>query len=71
MNEQTVGAGRRTMVSRPPAAIRLADRLTSWAVWGLMLAGVANEVLGQTELIGFGFYTLHVIDPPVVLTFLA
>jgi hypothetical protein len=70
MNEQAMGAGRVPVLYRPPA-IRLADQLTVWAVWTLMLAGVANEVLGQTALIGFGFYTFHVVDPAVVLTFLA
>ena len=51
--------------------IRGADRLAAWAVWALLLAGVAAEMLGQTQLVSFGFYTLHVVDPAVVLMFLA
>lgn len=36
-----------------------------------MLGGLLREVLGQTELFRFGFYTLHVVDVPVALTIFA
>lgn len=47
------------------------DRLSGWAIWALVLAGVGSEVLGQTLLASFGFYTLHIVDPAVVLLFAA
>jgi hypothetical protein len=50
---------------------RIAERLTVWSLWLLMLANVGTEVLGQTQLISFGFYTLHIVDPAVVLSFIA
>ena len=43
------------------------DRATIWTIRLLILAGVVREVLGQTFLVSFGFYTLHIIDPVVVL----
>jgi hypothetical protein len=48
-----------------------AERLAGWGIWGLALSGVGREVLGQTQLVSFGFYTLHIVDPVVVLIFAA
>ena len=48
-----------------------ADRTTIWAIWALVLCGVIREALGQTLIASFGFYSLHIIDPPVFLAFLA
>lgn len=53
------------------AVSRWGETLTVWSIWTLLLASACVEVLGQTELVNFGFYTLHIVDPPVVLAFLA
>lgn len=47
------------------------ERLTAWSIWSLLLATVMAEVLGQTQLVSLGFYTLHIVDPPVVIAFIA
>lgn len=54
--------------SHARASTRTADRLTIWTIYCLAIAAVAREVLGQTELLGFGFYTFHVIDPALLLS---
>jgi hypothetical protein len=73
-NQQTIGAHtmRPARVQRTGSAmIRLADRLAIAAIWSLLLAGVVRETMGHTQLLSLGFYTLHIVDIPVVLTFLA
>ncbi|QNE32443.1 hypothetical protein F1C10_11135 [Sphingomonas sp. NBWT7] len=50
---------------------RSGETLTVWAIWMLLLASAVAEALGQTQLFGFGFYTLHIVDPPVLLAFFA
>jgi hypothetical protein len=53
------------------ASSSFAETLAIGALWGLLLSGVVTEVLGQTYLVSFGFYTLHVVDPAIVLVFSA
>lgn len=44
---------------------------TEWTIWLLALSAVAREILGQSELVSLGFYTFHVIDPPVFMSLIA
>ncbi|WP_380784386.1 hypothetical protein [Sphingomonas sp. R86520] len=70
MNEQALGLGNRNIARprRPRAAIiPLDERWTVWTIWAVLLANFVREVLGQSMLVSFGFYTLHVVDPPVLM----
>jgi hypothetical protein len=58
----------RVSARSPVGRVDLADRLTIWAIWLLLLGGgIVREVLGQTEVFSFGFYTLHSVDPGIFI----
>lgn len=61
----------RRQAGRVPLQMRVdfADRLTIWAVWAVIVGGgMLREMLGQTQILSLGFYTLHSIDPGIVLS---
>ena len=49
--------------------VTLSERLIVTTVWLLALARVITEFLGQTEIVSFGFYTLHIVDLPIAFSF--
>lgn len=51
--------------------VNLADSLTALTIWLLLAGGVVREVLGQTEIVSFGSYSLHSIDPCLFTAMLA
>jgi O-antigen ligase len=56
--------------SRTPNRRRspLSERLIVTTVWLFALARVVVEVIGQTEIVSFGFYTFHIVDIPIALS---
>jgi hypothetical protein len=63
------------MTSRQTASRRpvdFADRLTIWAIWALLIGGgPVREILGWTQIVSTGVFTLHSVDPAIVLSLLA
>lgn len=48
-----------------------ADRLTMISIWMMMGAGLISEVLGGTQIVSLGFYTLHSVDPAITFSVMA
>lgn len=47
------------------------DQLTIAAIWLLLLSGVFQEFLGQSELFSIGSYSFHSTDPAIIISLLA
>jgi len=41
------------------------------AIWLLVIGATLQEIIGRSEIVSFGFYTLHLIDPAPVVALLA